>query len=109
EANRGFVIFSGSGANAGQFSPVDRRYLVDLPAAALPFAAENAGTFVSDVEFFENGLHNADRGAGAPRCRKLFAALAAALPHQVHRCIANFGRDIESGPSPDGVFTRTES
>ena len=47
------VIVVGSGADAGEPSPVDRRNFVDLGAAAAPFAIEHARVVVSETQFFE--------------------------------------------------------
>ena len=61
-----FVLLVGRRVHAGEFSSIDRGDLVDLAASATPFTAKHPGVLLSNAEFFENRLHDSNRGAKAP-------------------------------------------
>src|SRR5207237_4634943 len=51
--NRRLVIVVRSGPNPREFFSINRRDLVDLPAAATPLAIEDSGIILAQREFFE--------------------------------------------------------
>src|SRR5947209_12082110 len=55
--NRRLVIVVRSGPNTGEFFSINRRDLVDLPAAATPLAIEDSGIILAQREYFEHRLH----------------------------------------------------
>src|SRR5439155_8824818 len=55
--DRRLVIVISSGSNAGQPPAIDRRYLVDLRAAATPFTREDAWIFLAQPELLEGCFH----------------------------------------------------
>src|SRR5260370_34311858 len=60
------VILVGRRVHAGEFSAIDRVDLDDLATSAAPFTAKHAGVFLSNTEFFENRLHDTNRGVKSP-------------------------------------------
>src|SRR5580765_1335070 len=55
--NRFAVIVVGSGANASEPPPVDRRNFVNHRATAAPFAIEHASVVVGETQFFQRCFH----------------------------------------------------
>ena len=70
--NRLVVIVVRCGAHTGDSTAINRRNLVDLRAAAAPFAIEDAIVYISETKLFENRLHRERLLLSLP--------LAAALP-----------------------------
>src|SRR4029077_8223000 len=96
--NCSVVIVGGSGPDAGESPPVDRRNLVKHRTTAVPFAIENTDVVVGETQFFERCFHKQyatvilsgaklQRSRRSRRCQAFHRRSVSRVITKVQRCL----------------------